>query len=286
MGMVIGIDVGGSTTKIVGIDKGRIQSPLFITATDPVTSLFGAFGKYIYDNGIPLADVEQVMLTGVGSAYVNSPLYGLPTGKVDEFLANGLGARHAAHNDRLIVVSMGTGTSLVRIDGDNICHIGGIGVGGGTLQGLSRLLLKTDNIRQVADLARNGDITHVNLLIGDICNMALPDLPVNATASLLGKVDSNASESDIAYGIIYMVLQTIGQAAILSAINSEIRDFVLIGNLTQLPQCHEVFPKIEALYHVRFHVPPYAEYRTAIGAALAYTQAGEWKDIRNGHIAE
>lgn len=81
MGIVIGIDVGRSTTKIVGIDGDRIQSPLFITAADPVTSLFGAFGKYIYDNGIRLSDIEQVMLTGVGSAFVNSPLYGLPTRK-------------------------------------------------------------------------------------------------------------------------------------------------------------------------------------------------------------
>jgi len=270
MGMVIGIDVGGSTTKIVGIEKGHIQSPMFITAADPVTSLFGAFGKYIYDNGIQLADVEQVMLTGVGSAFVNSPLYGLPTRKTDEFLANGLGARHASDIDRLIVVSMGTGTSFVRIDGNRIKHIGGVGIGGGTLLGLSRLLLKTSNIVQVAELAQKGDSTHVNLLIGDICNTALPDLPVNATASLLGKVDSNASEADIACGIIYMVLQTIGGAAVLSAINSDIKDFVLIGNLTQLPQCQEVFAKMESIYHVRFHVPPYAEYRTAIGAALAY----------------
>ena len=44
MGIVIGIDVGGSTTKIVGINEGQIQSPMFITATDPVTYLFGAFG--------------------------------------------------------------------------------------------------------------------------------------------------------------------------------------------------------------------------------------------------
>ena len=40
MGIVIGIDVGGSTTKIVGINGEQIQSPMFITATDPVTSLF------------------------------------------------------------------------------------------------------------------------------------------------------------------------------------------------------------------------------------------------------
>ena len=214
MGIVIGIDVGGSTTKIVGLNKGKIQSPMFITAADPVTSLFGAFGKYIYDNGIHLSDVEQVMLTGVGSAFVDSPLYGLPTRKTDEFIANGLGARHATDIDRLIVVSMGTGTSFVRINGDEIQHIGGMGIGGGTLQGLSRLLLKTHDIHQVAGLAAKGDVTHVNLQIGDICNNALPDLPVSATASLFGKADSNASPEDIACGIIYTVLQTIGLSLI------------------------------------------------------------------------
>lgn len=269
MGIVIGIDVGGSTTKIVGINGGEIQSPMFITAADPVTSLFGAFGKYIYDNGIQLSDVEQVMLTGVGSAFVDSPLYGLPTCKTDEFLANGLGARHAMDIKQMIVVSMGTGTSFVKIDGDNIQHIGGMGIGGGTLQGLSRLLLKTHDIHQVAELAEKGDVTRVNLQIGDICNVALPDLPVNATASLFGKADSNALPEDIACGIIYTVCQTIGGAAVLSALNSPIKDFVLIGNLTQLPQCREVFSKMEEVYPVHFHIPPYAEYRTAIGAALA-----------------
>ena len=153
MGIVIGIDVGGSTTKIVGINGEQIQSPMFITATDPVTSLFGAFGKYIYDNGIQLSDIEQVMLTGVGSAFVDSPLYGLPTDKVDEFIANGLGARHATDIDQLIVVSMGTGTSFVRINGEKIEHIGGMAIGGGTLQGLSRLLLKTHDFRQIAYIA-------------------------------------------------------------------------------------------------------------------------------------
>lgn len=38
MGIVIGIDVGGSTTKIVGIDDKEIKNPMFVRATDPVTS--------------------------------------------------------------------------------------------------------------------------------------------------------------------------------------------------------------------------------------------------------
>ena len=88
MGMVIGIDVGGSTTKIIGVDKEGIKHPMIVKAEDPITSLFGAFGKYIYDNGISLNDIDKVMLTGVGSAYVNQPLYGLSTDHTDEFLAN------------------------------------------------------------------------------------------------------------------------------------------------------------------------------------------------------
>ena len=50
MGIVIGIDVGISTTKIVGLREGRVLSPIRITAADQVTSLYGAFGKYLHDN--------------------------------------------------------------------------------------------------------------------------------------------------------------------------------------------------------------------------------------------
>ena len=128
MGMVIGIDVGGSTTKIIGVDKEGIKHPMIVKAEDPITSLFGAFGKYIYDNGISLNDIDKVMLTGVGSAYVNQPLYGLSTDHTDEFLANGLGAHYDSQLQDLIVVSMGTGTSFVKVEGGkNISHIGGIG---------------------------------------------------------------------------------------------------------------------------------------------------------------
>lgn len=269
--MVIGIDVGISTTKIVGIDKGKVVSPIRIKATDPVTSLYGAFGKYLHDNNIKLKDVNHVMLTGVGSAYVEEPIYGLPTDKVEEFIANGLGARFESGKDQIIVVSMGTGTSLVLCNGDQICHIGGIGIGGGTLQGLSRLLLQTDDIHQLSDMAKNGDISKINLLIGDISAHPLPGLPMDAVASLFGNAKADASREDIACGLIWMVLQSVGQSAVLASIGSDIRDYVLIGNLTLLPQCKEVFPAIEKLYGVRLIISEYSEFCTAIGAALCFS---------------
>lgn len=276
MGVVIGIDVGISTTKIVGIGPdGLVVSPIRIKATDPVTSLYGAFGKYLYDNRISLADVEQVMLTGVGSAYIDKPVYGLPTAKAQEFLADGLGARFDTSLERMMVVSMGTGTSIVKCDGSHIEHIGGIGIGGGTLQGLSRLLLKTDDIKQVSALAEEGDISHINVLISDISANPLPGLPMDAIASLWGNAKSNASREDIALGLIWMVLQSICSASILSSLGSGIREFVMIGNLAMLPLCQRVFPATERLYGVKFHIPQHAEFCTAIGAALCHIQGKE-----------
>ena len=75
MNIAIGIDVGISTTKIVGIRDGKVISPLRIKANDPITSLYGAFGKYLYDNKIELSQIDKVMLTGVGAAYIDKPLY-------------------------------------------------------------------------------------------------------------------------------------------------------------------------------------------------------------------
>ena len=271
MGIIIGIDVGISTTKIVGIKNNKVSAPIRITAADPITSLYGAFGKYLHDNDIELSDVEHVMLTGVGAAYIDQPIYGLPTSKSQEFIADGLGARFESKLDHTIVVSMGTGTSFVKCDGDEMKHIGGIGVGGGTLAGLARIMLNTSDIAQVAALAKQGNIRNIDLTIGDISAQPLPGLPMDTTASNFARAQSDASKEDIAAGIIKMVLQSIGSAAWLASLGSDIRDFVLIGNLSLLPQCKEVFPALEKLYDIRFHIPKYSQYCTAIGAALDYT---------------
>ena len=246
MGLVIGIDVGGSTTKIIGLDSGNVQSPMYITATDPITSLFGAFGKYVYDNHISLTDIEHVMLTGVGASGVTTPMYGLPTSRAAEFDCDGLGAKFAVDIDPLMVVSMGTGTTLVQVKGDVISHAGGISMGGGTLQGLSRLLLNVRNIPNLVAMAAKGDASKVNLQIQDISKEVLEGLPMHATASLFGKaVNNQVSDEDIAKGIIMMVIETIGSAAVLSTLNSGIKDFCMIGNLTRMEECREVFSVME-----------------------------------------
>ena len=66
MGIVIGIDVGGSTTKIVGFrDEGGkkiLIPPQLVKANDPLTSTYGAFGKFTDENGIKISDIDQVLM--------------------------------------------------------------------------------------------------------------------------------------------------------------------------------------------------------------------------------
>ena len=95
MSVVIGIDVGGSTTKIVGFENTiggkRLIDPIFVRATDPITALYGAFGKFTDQNGIELSDIEIIKVTGVGSAKINKPIYGLECKHESEFECIGRG---------------------------------------------------------------------------------------------------------------------------------------------------------------------------------------------------
>ncbi|HCD46773.1 MAG TPA: type II pantothenate kinase [Lachnoclostridium sp.] len=279
MKITIGIDLGGSTTKIVGFQDNKLKIPTFVKADNPIASLFGALGKFIYENNIQLNEIEKIMITGVGSAYVEQPLYGIPTYKVDEFTCNGLGGQYFTGLNDLIVVSMGTGTSLVQVIGDKITHTGGIGIGGGTILGLSSLLLKTQDISLIMELASKGNISNIDLQIQDISRTPLPGLPLTATASNFGKVRNLASDEDIAVGIINMVLQVIGKSAILSSLNSNITNFVMTGNLAKFPQCKGIFQSLETMFHVHFIIPDQAEYGTAIGAALTEERHMEMRQI-------
>ena len=63
MGIVVGIDIGGSTTKIAGFQDETMLQPVQISANNAIASLFGAFGKFLYDNHLELKDIEQVNLT-------------------------------------------------------------------------------------------------------------------------------------------------------------------------------------------------------------------------------
>ena len=134
MGIILGIDVGGSTTKIVGLTPGgELISTMTVRAYDQITSLYGALGHYINANKFSLSDVERILVTGVGSSYLSGDIYGIPTQRIEEFSAIARGGLALAGLDEAVVVSMGTGTAFIHAHGKDYSHIGGSGVGGGTI---------------------------------------------------------------------------------------------------------------------------------------------------------
>lgn len=267
---IIGIDVGGSTTKIIGYRDGEIFSPLIVKANDPKASLYGAFGKFLSENSLSISDVEKIMVTGVGSSYCDEDLFGIPTRRIEEFNAIGAGGLFLSKLKKAVIVSMGTGTAFVSANGEDACHLGGTGVGGGTLLGLSNKILNVRSFDDLIKTATDGNLSHVDLSIEDISNTQMENLPFHITASNFGKISDLATSSDLALGIINLVFQTIGVMAMFASRMENTKNVVLTGNLTNVPQVHEIFDIMASLYNINFIIPEHSEYATATGAALLY----------------
>ena len=277
MRTVIGIDIGGSTTKIVGLStddsgKSTLIEPLFVRATDAITSVYGAFGKFTMQNGLSLNDIDRVLMTGVGSSFINKPLYSLECEKVSEFRCVGKGGLYLSGLDEAIVVSMGTGTALMhakrnknRLDTE---YLGGPGVGGGTLIGLSRKMLGVDNIEHFEQLCEEGNLSNIDLRIKDMSSDHTFQINDEITASNFGKLSDLATPNDVALGIANMVGETIAMLAVFAARSYGIKDVVLTGNLTAIKAVAEVFEGLEIMFGIRFIIPEKSQFATVIGAAL------------------
>ena len=271
MSVVIGIDVGGSTTKIVGYtDEGKLISMLKVEAADPLTSAYGALGKFINENGLALSDVQQIILTGVGSSLFKKDIYGIPTSSVDEFEAIGSGGLALSGKKEGLIVSMGTGTAFVRAGKDGIRHIGGSGVGGGTVLGLCEKLCGATSFKTIVEMAEGGQLDRVDLNICDISKGVISTLTPDTTASNFGKMEDGVSPQDLTVGVLNMVFQTIGMMAVFACRNDAVKDVVLTGTLTQVPFAKRVFQALHKMHGVNFIIPPNAIYATATGAALSY----------------
>ena len=276
---VLGIDVGGSTTKIVGfhVDGDRstlIGDPLFVRATDPITSIYGAFGHFTAENEISLSEIDRIMMTGVGSSYVSKPIYGLPCVPVSEFRSIGLGGLYLSGLDDAIIVSMGTGSALVRAkrteNGTDITYLGGTGVGGGTLTGLTKRLIGVDTIEHIEQICKDGDLSNVDLCIRDMYKDQPLDINADLTAANFGKVSDMATNADIALGVANMVGETIAMMAIFAARGFGLSKVVLTGNLTTLEAIRNVFYGLneKGVFGVDFIIPKNSQFATVIGAAM------------------
>ena len=283
MSVVIGIDIGGSTTKIVGFsgkDKDwKLIEPQIIRANDPVTATYGAFGKFTDENNLAISDISKVMMTGVGASHVKNSLYGLKCQRVAEFDSIGRGGTYLSGLSEGLVVSMGTGTAIVHARADGTMkYLGGTGVGGGTLVGLSKLLLNAESIEHIENYAEAGSLDNIDLKIKDIAASSINQLESELTASNFGKLSDIADKNDVAIGIMNMVFETVGMLSIFAARSVGAKNIILTGNVTKLSHCKrkfEEFNHLEVGKGLNFLIPDKARFSTAIGAAMIGMRWGE-----------
>lgn len=266
MGYIIGVDLGTSGTKLAARGPQRLSFQRRPTVRGE-TLAARAVEQFLDWAEIPRNEVDRLVLTGVRTSFFTRPLLGLPTFTVPEFEAIGRGGMIAGV-ERALVVSMGTGTALVMAGPEGCAHLGGSGIGGGTLSGLGLLLLGEGRPDRIGQMALRGRPEKVDLLMGDICKVDLPNLQRDMTAANFGHVAPDAAPEDIALGLVTLVLQSAGLAASFTLRGKDVRDVALTGALTQLPQAREQFDFMEECFHLRFHLSDTAAYATAYGAAV------------------
>ena len=262
--MIIGLDIGISSTKVVAfVDKKLNKTDIWENGFSK-----GLLQDFIISLSSIDSRVEKIAVTGVGSKKISGELLGYPTVKVDEFEANAASASYICDESKFIVVSMGSGTSFVEVEKDKTKHIGGCALGGGTILGLFKQMALGGGWLQLRALAERGSLKNIDLTLADVSDEPLPDLPMDTTVTNFGKIDHHATPQDIALGLINLTLQNIGVMAYLAGSGRDIKTFVVIGRMTTLPHATEIFDRLNKLYGVNFILSNQSTHMTAIGAAI------------------
>lgn len=202
-----GIDAGSTLWKLarVGPDVSELELAAFPAgALGEVRERLAAWAPH------------RIHLTGGGASRIAAALAGdIPVRHVSEFEAWGRGSAVLAARagwtlpSRYLLVSVGTGTSVLEIEGTAATRISGMTLGGGTVSGLARLLFDNDSFTELAALAEQGDRGRVDLRVGDVYPEGGIALDPRLTASCFAKAGSR-DPADLAQALVGLLGENIG----------------------------------------------------------------------------
>ena len=259
---IIGIDRGATFTDFAIVESGRLKDRFSIEnrSWDAINSAYARLkNEYQTDHivfsgcatGMPAAMQERINI-------------------IAEIDAIGFGGAALAHIGSCVVVSMGTGTAIVHITQSRAKHVGGSGVGGGTIKGLGSLICGLEDPLKLNALAMKGSASNLNLTISDLGYEEISFLGADMTASNFASVKSKKNE-DLAAGILRMVGETVGIISSICARELNCRDnIVMVGKVAQSTYIRQILDLVGKLYQTRFHYPENPGFATVYGAALKY----------------
>jgi type II pantothenate kinase len=268
-GAQVGVDVGSSLTKLaVREPSGKTHFQLF--SRGPAAELVKA---------VEIAGPVSLGLTGGGAAALAS-LLSLSSVQVNEFMAWGAGANQLLNRQPnlslpqspYLLVSLGTGTSIMVVDEDSVTRAGGTALGGGTIVGLGAALLGWADFAKTCSLAESGSRDNVDLLVRDI----YPDqgVPLNgdltaASFGRLGRLGPSAEmkQEDLAASIMRLVGENVALIAGGHAHRLKIRDIVYGGStLRKNPVLARVLTEVTLMMGLKASILEDGEFAGALGA--------------------
>lgn len=271
MKVKIGIDAGSTSTKLAAIRGSEIVDLLKVKSVPGDTDIYEIFDEFLKKNKIEKEDISDIQLTGVGASGFDKKIGGIVPKYIHEFAADAAGARFFADNiDDFLLISMGTGTTYIHVKDGIPNHVGGLGLGGGTLVGLAKYMIGTVKYKEIYDIAETGSHGNVNIMLSDVATNRIDGFSMDLTVSNFGKIENEATKGDIASGLINLVLENIIQTGCLMAKNIGIGTIVLIGGLSGANEIEDTLKAFRMLYpDMKFICTTKGSHVTAIGAAVA-----------------
>ena len=268
--MDISIDFGITVTDIIKRDNDVLLHEMSLSKEEPSLSLL----KNLFTDIDFNSSVNLLAVTGGKHLNLGDEIESTKIVHVNEIDAVGEGAMNLSGlngKDPIIIVSAGSGTACILAQDGNFMHCSGTGVGGGTVLGLSKLLLGTINPVEIAELAKAGNESGVDLILEDVVSGPIGELPSDTTAVNFGKIskiDSEISKQDIAAGIVNLVGQTAARVATSVATTFNAREIVVVGRSPSFNGLKNSLEQAASIMGFSPHFPKNGEYASALGALL------------------
>lgn len=221
-----------------------------------------------------MSNIGFLAVTGGKHLELGDYIDSTPIIHVNEIDAVGHGSMKLSglsEEESTIIVSAGSGTACIHAHKGIFTHCSGTGVGGGTVLGLSKLLLGTTDPEEIAALAEKGDESFVDLILEDVVSGPIGLLPSNTTAVNFGKVskeDIEYSREDIAAGIVNLVGQTAARIATSVAMMFQATEIVVVGRAPSFVGLKNSLEQAASITGFTPHFPKNGEYASALGAML------------------
>jgi len=267
----IGIDAGTTVTKLVAMRDGQLVDRIRVDSEPSDDDILALYESFIMRNKVKTDEIESINLTGVGATAFDTDIDGIKPTYIHEFDANVSGANYIAGNiDDFLLISLGTGTAYIRVKDNTTTHVGGLGMGGGTVRGLAKYIVGTRDVSELSMLTEKGDIGNVNLTMADVSKAKFEGLTADLTASNFGKTEVDASREDLTAGIYSLVIENVIQTGCMMAGQLGVKNIVMIGGLCNSSMLDNRIKVFRTMYpDFNFIKAEYGSYVTAIGTALA-----------------